>query len=171
MNYLPHLAINKFTFIAILCIVTVICFFLLYLLFKLLKNSKDQKFTVNTSRQDIQPHAIFVDLSPKTADIVELAVEVWRINNRITKASSNLTEIQKRGIESSLQKFIRFFDKYEIKIIDHTGEKYNEGTNVDVLSFERDENIKTPMVKETIEPSITCKGHVIKKGKIIVINK
>jgi hypothetical protein len=116
-----------------------------------------------------EDRAIFVDLSPKSADIVELAVEVWRMNNRLIKIEG-LTEAQQRGFDSSLQKFVKFLDRYDVKIIDHTGEKYNEGMNVDVLSFESDSSLKTSMIKETIEPSVTCKGHIIKKGKIIVVN-
>ena len=80
-----------------------------------------------------QHKAIFVDLSPKSADVVELAVEVWRINNRVMRAVNGLTDTQKRGLESSLQKFIKFLDRYDVKIVDHTGEKYNEGMNVDYL--------------------------------------
>ena len=114
--------------------------------------------------------AIFVDLSPKSADVVELAVEVWRMNSRIVKTGDGLTEVQKRPIMSSLQKFTKFLDRYDIKIVDHTGEKYNEGMNVDVLSFEKDPRIKNPIIKETIEPSIICNGYVVKKGKVVVIN-
>jgi Holliday junction resolvasome RuvABC ATP-dependent DNA helicase subunit len=124
----------------------------------------------STKEHSAQHQALFVDLSPKSADIVELAVEVWRINNRIMKAGSDLSEIQKRGLESSLKKFIKFLDSYDIKIVDHTAEKYNEGMNVDVVSFVKDQNVKTALIKETIEPSIICKGYVIKKGKVIVIN-
>ena len=114
--------------------------------------------------------AIFVDLSPKSADIVELAVEVWRMNSRIVKTGDGLTEVQKRPIMSSLQKFTKFLDRYDIKIVDHTGEKYNEGMNVDVLSFEKDPRIKNPIIKETIEPSIIYNGYVVKKGKVIVVD-
>lgn len=120
-------------------------------------------------RQNTQHQAIFVDLSPKSADVVELAIEIWRIKNRISKAISDLSEIQRRGLESSIQKLLRFLDRSEIKIIDHTDEKYNEGMNVDVLSFEKNSTIKTPIIKETVEPTITCQGHVVKKGKVIVI--
>ena len=138
-----------------------------------LKN-KYSKLPENTpeplKENTFQSQTVFVDLSPKTADIVELAVEVWRINNRIMKASADLTEMQKRGLESSLQKFLKFLDKNEIKIIDHTGEKYNEGLNVEVLSFEKDPTVNTPKIKETVEPSIVYKNSIVKKGKIIVIN-
>lgn len=114
---------------------------------------------------------LFVDLSPKTKNVVDLAVEVWRLNSRIKKISDNLSDIQKRGLESSTAKFQKFLDTYKINILDYTGEKYNEGMNVDVISFEKDESVKFPLVKETVEPSILCDGQIIKKGKIIVINK
>ncbi len=121
-------------------------------------------------KKDTPPQALFVDLSPKSADVVDLAIEVWRINSRIAKVGNSLTDMQKRGIESSLQKFSKFLGRYSIEIIDHTGEKYNEGMSVDVLSFEKDESMKTPIIRETIEPSIICKGHVVKRGKVIVVN-
>ncbi len=132
-----------------------------------IKNRLESEQVLNRS-QDVQPHAVFVDLSPKSTDVVDLAVEVWRLNNRISKIGNGLSDIQKRGIESSLQKFTKFLDNYSVKIIDSVGEKYNEGMNLDVLSFEKDPNLKMPLIKETVEPSITCKGQIIKKGKIIV---
>jgi Holliday junction resolvasome RuvABC ATP-dependent DNA helicase subunit len=135
------------------------------------KYLRSQNDSLVAPKEHLSQHqAIFVDLSPKSADIVELAVEVWRINNRIMKAGNDLSEIQKRGLESSLQKFIKFLDSHDIKIVDHAGEKYNEGMNIDVISFTKDQNVKTPLIKETIEPSIICKGYVIKKGKVIVVN-
>ena len=153
--------------LALAAVVLVLAFFVSYFLSK--------KADSRPKKQEIHPEshsdnrAIFVDLSPKSADIVELAVEVWRMNNRLMKVEG-LTETQQRGFDSSLQKFGKFLDRYDVKIIDHTGEKYNEGMNVDVLSYEKDPNVRFPMIKETIEPSVTCKGHIIKKGKIIVVN-
>jgi hypothetical protein len=125
---------------------------------------------VAPKRSPVEPHAVFVDLSPKSADIVELAVEVWRINNRLIKAGDGLSDTQKRGLESSLQKFIKFLDRFNVKFIDHTGQKYNEGMSVEVLSFENDQTAKYPFIKETVEPSVVCDGMVVKKGKVVVVN-
>lgn len=116
-----------------------------------------------------QAHAIFVDLSPKSADVVELAVEIWRIQNRLSKASAELPDAQKRGLESSIQKLQKYLDTFRIEIVDHTNQKYNEGLNVNVLSFEIDPTIAAPLIKETIEPTITCDGKVVRKGKVVVI--
>jgi hypothetical protein len=156
-----------FNTVAILFVVILCLIFIFLLAIRRHANN----FKAISSEKTNQDHALFVDLSPKASDVVELAIEVWRINNRINKASNSFTDIQKRGLESSIKKFLKFLDSYKIKIIDHTGEKYNEGMNIDVVSFEKDDSVRFPVVKETIEPSILCDDHIIKKGKIIVINK
>jgi hypothetical protein len=119
----------------------------------------------------LQTHAIFVDLSPRSADIVELAVEIWRIQNRLNKAITDLPDTQKRGLESSIQKLQKYLDTFKIQIVDHTNQKYNEGLNVNVLSFEINPHVSTPTIKETIEPTIICEGKVVRKGKVVVIKK
>lgn len=159
--------INKTWLIMALFLIVV----LLFLLLKILKRHsslretsfKEQNMGINKS------HAIFVDLSPKSSDIVELAIEIWRVKNRVNKASSDLQEIHRRGLESSVQKMQKFLDRFSIEIVDHTNQKYNEGLSVDVLSFEIDPDIKVPTIKETIEPTIICSGNVVKKGKVVVI--
>lgn len=149
-------------------------FFIVVLLFLLLKVLKRRSSLKETpfKGQNVEinkPHAIFVDLSPKSSDLVELAIEIWRVKNRVIKASPDLQEIHKRGLESSIQKMQKFLDRFSIEIIDHTNQKYNEGLSVDVLSFEIDPNIKVPTIKETIEPTIIYSGNVVKKGKVVVI--
>jgi hypothetical protein len=119
--------------------------------------------------KSIQPQTMFVDLSPKSSDLIDLAVEIWRIKNRIAKVESGLPEIQKRGLESSIQKLSKYIDSFNVKIVDHAGQKYNEGMSVNVLSFELDPSISTSVIKETIEPTIIYDGKVIRKGKVIVV--
>ncbi len=61
-------------------------------------------------------------------------------------------------------------EKYDIEIRDYTNQKFNEGLNLDILSVEKDPAIAEPMVKETVEPTILCKGQVVKKAKIILLS-
>lgn len=159
--------INKTWLVLTLFFVVVFIFLLLRIL---KQHSSLKKVTLKKPDIDInKPHAIFIDLSPKSSDLVELAIEIWRVKNRLIKASPDLQEIHKRGLESSIQKMQKFLDRFSIEIIDHTNQKYNEGLSVDVLSFEIDPNIKIPVIKETIEPTIICNGNVVKKGKVVVI--
>ncbi len=113
----------------------------------------------------------FIELSLNINNLVELAIEVWRIEQRVIKTSSNLSDNQKKSFENSIQKLKRYLEKYDIEIIDYTNRKYNEGLNLDVLSVEKDESISESIVKETIEPTIMCKGQVVRKAKIILLSK
>lgn len=116
----------------------------------------------------IQPKVIEMSLSVEA--LVELATEVWRIEQRLAKVSSGLTDIQKKGLESSVQKLKRYLEKYDLEIRDYTNQKFNEGLNLDILSVEKDPTITEPIVKETVEPTILCKGQVVKKAKIILLS-
>lgn len=119
-------------------------------------------------RFSIQPKVIEMSLSVES--LVELAVEVWRIEQRLVKVTSGLTDIQKKGLESSVQKLKRYLEKYDLEIRDYTNQKFNEGLNLDILSVEKDPSITEPIVKETVEPTIMCKGQVVKKAKIILLS-
>jgi len=119
-------------------------------------------------RFSIQPKVIEMSLSVEA--LVELAVEVWRIEQRLAKAAPGLNDIQRKGMESSVQKLKRYLEKYDIEIRDYTNQKFNEGLNLDVLSVEKDPAIAEPVVKETVEPTILCKGQVVKKAKIVLLS-
>jgi len=57
-------------------------------------------------RYSIAPN--FVELSVDAINLVDLAIEVWRIEQRIIKLASNIPEQQLKGIENSIQKFKRY---------------------------------------------------------------
>ncbi|MDO8512425.1 MAG: nucleotide exchange factor GrpE [bacterium] len=111
-----------------------------------------------------------MELSIGVNELMDLAVEVWRIEQRVAKSASNLQENQFKGLENSVQKLKRYLAKYDIEIVDYKNQKYNDGLNLDILSVEKDPTLPEPMVKETIEPTIMCKGQVVRKAKIILIS-
>lgn len=111
----------------------------------------------------------FMELSLGTSELIDLAVEVWRIEQRVAKSASSLPENQLKGLENSVQKLKRYLEKYDIQIVDYKNIKYNDGLNLDILSVEKDPTLAGPMVKETVEPTIMCKGQVVRKAKIILL--
>jgi hypothetical protein len=124
------------------------------------KISEDIKYAISPK---------FIELSVEINDLVDLAVEVWRIENRITKSISELSENQLKGLENSLQKLRRYLEKYDIDIVDYKNTKYNDGLNLDILSIEKDSSITESRIKEVIEPTIMCKGQVVRRAKIILL--
>jgi hypothetical protein len=111
-----------------------------------------------------------INLSVSVTELVDLATEVWRIEQRLTKVTDILPENQRKGLENSVHKLKRYISNYDIEIVDYTNQKFNDGLNLDVLSVEKDQSVTTPTVKETIEPTILVKGQVVKKAKIILLS-
>lgn len=111
----------------------------------------------------------FMDISIGVNELIDLAVEVWRMEQRIAKSAQSLQENQLKGLENSVQKLRRYLEKYDVQIIDYKNQKFNDGLNLDILSIEKDVSISEPIVKETIEPTIMCKGQVVRKAKIILL--
>lgn len=110
-----------------------------------------------------------IELSLGVNDLVDLAVEIWRMDQRLVKSMSSLPENQQKGLQISIDKLKRYVGKYDIEILDYTNQKFNDGLNLDILSVEKDPSLPAPIVKETIEPTILVKGQVVRKAKIILL--
>lgn len=111
-----------------------------------------------------------LQLSVSANELVELAVDIWRMEQRLAKITESLPENHKKGLENSVHKLRKYISNYDVEIIDYTNQKFNDGLNLDVLSVEKDPTVTTPTVKETIEPTIVVKGQVVKKAKIILLS-
>lgn len=107
----------------------------------------------------------FISLAPNTDDFIQFAIEIWRLEQRITKTGNSLPENQQKGLVNSVEKMKRYLDKYDIAIVDYTGQKFNDGLNLDVLSGKVDND---SVIQETVEPTIMYRGQVVRKAKIIL---
>jgi hypothetical protein len=125
--------------------------------------------TNKSIRDVVEPK--FLDISPSSSSLIELAIEVWRVEKRTAKAGESLSDDQNKAFENSVTKLKRFLDKNDITFTDYTDQKYNEGLNLDVLSIEKDDGISDSVIKETHEPAIFHKGQLIKKAKVVVLEK
>jgi Na+/phosphate symporter len=160
----PVLVLTILIFIAVILILISIFFFYKRIQSLIIDSKKDIR---EEFRFSLQPKTL--QLNTSVVDLVDLALEIWRIGDRIEKVAPELQEVQRKAIESSLGKIRRYLDRYDMEIIDYTGQKYNEGLSLDILSVEKDPTITVPTVKETVEPTILCKGQVVKKAKIILL--
>ena len=161
--------------IAITILAILVFFILLYLMWRKLMNN-NRRDDLNELYKKISEEIKFavapksIQLSLDANNLVDLAVEVWRIEQRIAKSALNLPENQLKGLENSVQKLRRYLEKYDIEIIDYKNTRYNDGLNLDVLSVEKDSTLRESMIKETVEPTVMFKGQVVRKAKIIVLS-
>ena len=110
-----------------------------------------------------------IEISLGVNDLVDLAIEVWRMEQRIKESSSSITENHSKGLNNSIERLKRYVEKYDIEIVDYTNQKFNDGLNLEILSVEKDASISHPIVQKTIEPTILCKGQVVRRAKIILL--
>lgn len=111
----------------------------------------------------------FLELNVGGKQIVDLAIEVWRLENRITRSQDKLSDADKTAFKHSFIKLKRFLEVNDIEVKDHTNEKYNEGLNYELISVEKDESAKESRIKETVEPTVLCKGQVVNRAKVVLI--
>lgn len=157
-----------------LIILSLICF-IIVIVFIIIWHKKNTSTELNglylKIKEDIKSAVTpkFIEMSSEVKDLVYLAVEIWRMEQRIVKSASSFPENQLKGLNSSVQKLKQYLEKNDIEIRDYTNQKFNEGLNLDVLSVEKDSKITEPVIKETVEPTIMHKGQVVKKAKVIVL--
>ena len=111
-----------------------------------------------------------IELVP-THDIADLAIALWRLDKRLTKIEEKLSDDENKALRNSADKIRRFVQKNNVEVADYAGQVYNEGMNLDILSIEKDSQLKQSVIYETHEPAITHKGVLIRKAKVIVHEK
>ena len=105
--------LNLINFFAILILIILFVVFL----FLYMKRSRQENISSKLSelyskiKNDINfavaPNSI--NLSPSTDDFIQFALEIWRIEQRVTKLAETLPENQRKGLENSVQKFKRYW--------------------------------------------------------------
>lgn len=104
-------------------------------------------------------------------NLIEISMDVWRMEKRINTFRDSFDENKLKLFENSIERLKRALNKSNIEIIDFTNQKYNEGQNVDILARETDPSITYAYIRETIEPTILHNQKIVKRGKIIVVEK
>ena len=108
-------------------------------------------------------------ISIQTRDLVDHAIEIWRLEQRMNKIADSLDESQRSLITNSIQKLKRYLEKNAIEIVDHTNQKFNDGRNLDVLLVEQSPDVTEAIIRETKEPTILCENQLVHKGKVIIL--
>lgn len=111
----------------------------------------------------------FLNVSIATKDLIDLGIDIWRMEQRLNKIIQYLPENSYDLLNNSIHKIKRYLEKNDIEIVDHTNQKFNEGRNLDILAVEKSSDISESIVKETKEPTILHKSQVVHKGKVIIL--
>ena len=106
-----------------------------------------------------------VDLS----SVIDVAIEVWRLQDRVKKLQSAIGR-QDPSIAFSIDKIQHVLREIGIEAREYTGQTYNEGMSLDVLTFDYpvEEKPSNRIVQETVSPAIFFDGTLHKMAQVIV---
>lgn len=160
MDISTALSIVTLIFVLILCFAIVYSIKLSDIFFKI--TNKNIRESIKTEH---------LTLSPSSESVIDLAIDIWRLEKKLGKESEKLTDEQNKKFDNSVSRIKRYLDKNDISIVDYTDKKYNDGLNVDIIGMEKDSSISESIIKETHEPAILLKGQLIRKAKVIILEK
>ena len=103
------------------------------------------------------------------SSVIDVAIEVWRLQDRIKKLQL-ATGRQDPSIAFSIEKIQHVLKEIGIEAREYTGQTYNEGMSLDVLTFDypaQDKPINR-VVQETVSPAIFFDGTLHKMAQVIV---
>lgn len=95
--------------------------------------------------------------------VARLATEIWRLNRRLEHADD---AGQLKGIRDSVRRIDDIFAEHEVQAVDHDGEQYDPGHQVEVLH--QREGSGRLVVLETIRPTVTLAGRILQHGQVVI---
>jgi hypothetical protein len=98
--------------------------------------------------------------------VADLATVIWRMHLRLG-AQAHLPDVmnrQKRELEAALDRM----EQQGITVLAHTGEPYDPGKALKVIAFDDCEPGESPVITETIKPTIYFRSLLIQRGEVIV---
>ena len=125
-----------------------------------------------TERQikcSIEPKSL--DILPSAKNMIDLAVELWKLDKRMKNISGKLSDDEKKLLGNSLDRLKRFLQVNDIKTEDYEGLVYNEGMNVKVMHVEKEHNVPRSIIGKTIKPAIGRKGVLVSQAEVVIYEK
>ena len=119
---------------------------------------------------------VFVGLArPATAEsqrwaeplVARLAAEAWRLGRRLGKIEAGTPDDERlRPLRDSISRLDDVFAEYRVQIVEHEGQPYDPGLQVEVLHAREGEG--NPVIIETIRPTILLDGRVLQQGQVVI---
>jgi hypothetical protein len=100
--------------------------------------------------------------------VARLATEVWRLGRRLERVSASQADGEQfRPLVESLVRIEDVFSEHRIRTIDHDGQPYDTGLQVEVLHA-REGAGTTAVILETVRPTVTLDGKVLQQGQVVI---
>jgi len=94
--------------------------------------------------------------------VARLATEFWRLRRRVEQSNDPVDA----GVKDSVARIDDVFAEHGVHAVDHDGELYDHGLQVEVLHERPGEGAL--VILETVRPTITLAGRVVQHGQVVI---
>jgi hypothetical protein len=113
-----------------------------------------------------------LDASSKTCIdtdfLAEIAIGLWRLKRSLLLEIPTAIDIKTKRAWKHLERLFAHLESREITIQDKTGEPYDAGMSLRVVSAEQRTDLSRELIVETITPTVFCRENIIHAGEVIV---
>ena len=120
------------------------------------------------SSSEVQASDSGLTLNQQERLVVELATELWRLRNKVTKEGSDEPRDEFRRLFRHVTSAWDTLADSQVEVHTHTGQIFRSGLAVEVLAFQPTEGISRETIIETVRPSVYFHGRHVQHGQVIV---
>jgi hypothetical protein len=103
------------------------------------------------------------------ASVADLATRVWRIRVNLCDAETREPLPDTERARRHIERFVARLEEHGVTIVDPTGEPYDAGMSVHVVTSEPAEGVRRAFVKETLIPTVYRGDRMIQQADVIVV--
>lgn len=149
------------------------------------KNKRRHKFIYRNNHLEVfQPHISIIEKTTKESsqnkknhdddnikNLINIALEIWKIEKKTNKLKASDGEDKIKWFEFPISKIYEILQNNWVKVIDYTWKKHIEWMNwIEIISVEKDQKQKDPIILDSINPLIEVNGQIYLKSKVIVLS-
>jgi len=105
---------------------------------------------------------------PLLNSLAQIATNAWRARIKMVDSCTGEAKEEMKRVYRHIEAIFDALEQIELDTIDPTGQKYDSGMALKVVSFERTPGLSKEEIKETIKPSVKWRGQLIQRGEVIV---
>ena len=100
--------------------------------------------------------------------LAEIAIGIWRLKRSLLREDLGSQDITTKRSWKFLERLLALLESRGIRIQDKTGEPYDVGMALRVVTAEERADLSRELIIETITPTVFCRENIIHAGEVIV---
>jgi len=100
--------------------------------------------------------------------LAEIAIGLWRVQRSLKREFNDAGDLETKRTWKHLQRLLSVLNNKGIAIQDKTGELYDAGMSLRVVSAEEREDLERELIIETVTPTVFLGKNIIRAGEVVI---